>query len=52
MGNLLYIIVAVLVVLWLAGWLLAHITSPLIHLVLVVAVIILIYQLVTGKRSV
>lgn len=52
MGNLLYIIVAVLVVLWLAGFLLAHVASPLIHLILVVAVIILVYQLVTGKRSV
>ena len=44
-------IIVVLVVLWLLGFLAVHIASPLIHLLLVIAVIVLIYQLVTGRRA-
>ena len=52
MGNLLYIIGAVLVVLWIVGFLVAHVASPLIHIILVVAVIVFLYQFLTGRRSV
>jgi len=44
-------LIVVLVVLWLLGFLIVHIGGGLIHLLLVIAVIVLIYQFVTGRRS-
>jgi Family of unknown function (DUF5670) len=46
---MLWTILVILVVLWLLGFSL-HIAGGLIHLLLVVAVIVLIVQLVTGRR--
>ncbi len=51
MGNLLWLIIVVLVVLWLGGWTM-QIGGSLIHLLIVIAVIVLIFQLVSGRRSV
>lgn len=51
MGSLLYIIGAVLVALWLIGFLL-HIGGALIHIILVIAVIVFVFQFLTGRRSV
>ena len=51
MGSLLYIIGAVLVALWLIGFLL-HVGGGLIHIILVIAVIVFLYQFLTGRRSV
>ena len=51
MGNLLWIIIVVLVILWLAG-LTLHIGGSLIHLLVVIAVIVLLFQLITGRRAV
>ena len=48
---MLYTIIAVLVVLWLLG-LIGHIGGGLIHLLLVAAVIVFIWNLVAGRRSV
>ena len=48
---MLYIIGAVLVVLWLIG-LLAHIGGGLIHIILVIAVIVFLFQFFTGRRSI
>ncbi|HJP94347.1 MAG TPA: lmo0937 family membrane protein [Pyrinomonadaceae bacterium] len=48
---MLWTILVILLVLWLIG-LLAHIGGGLIHLLLVVAVVILIINLVTGRRAV
>jgi hypothetical protein len=45
-------LIAVLVVLWLLGFLAFHIAGPLIHILLVIAVIVLIYQLITGRNVV
>ncbi len=50
MGNILWIIIVVLVILWLAGFTL-HFGGGLIHALLVIAVIIVIIQLVTGRRA-
>lgn len=47
---MLWAIVAVLVVLWLLGFTVFHL-GAIIHLVLVVALIVLVYQIVTGRRS-
>jgi hypothetical protein len=52
MGGILYIIAVVLIVLWVFGFLVAHVVSPIIHLVLVAAVIVLAYQFLSGRRSV
>lgn len=52
MGNLLYIIGAVLVIMWIIGFLFAHVASPVIHALLVIAVIVFLYQFLTGRRSV
>jgi hypothetical protein len=38
-------------VIWLIGFL-AHISGAFIHLLLIVAVLILVYNLITGRRSV
>jgi hypothetical protein len=51
MANLLWTILVVLVVLWLLGFVL-NIGGGLIHLLLVVAVIILVYNLLTGRSTV
>jgi len=50
-SNMLWTIIVILLVLWLIG-LLAHVGGGLIHLLLVVAVIVLIINLVTGRRAV
>jgi hypothetical protein len=49
--SMLWALVVILVVLWLAGFLVVHVGGGLIHLLLVVAAIVLIYQLVTGRRA-
>lgn len=49
MGNLLWLIIVVLVILWLAGFAM-HIGGGLIHLLIVIAVILLIVRLVTGRK--
>ena len=51
MGSILYAIGAVLVALWLIGFLM-HIGGGLIHIILVIAVIVFLYQFITGRRSV
>jgi hypothetical protein len=48
---MLYTIIVILVVLWLIG-LLAHIGGGLIHLLLVIALIVFIWNLVAGRRGV
>jgi hypothetical protein len=48
---MLWTILAILLVLWLVG-LLADIGGGLIHLLLVVAAIVLVFQLLTGRRTV
>ena len=51
MGSLLYIIGAVVVALWLIG-LLSNVGGSMIHLLLLVAAVIFVAQLLTGRRSV
>ncbi|MDI1280672.1 lmo0937 family membrane protein [Brevundimonas sp.] len=48
---MLWIVAAILVVLWLLGFLAFHIAGGLIHLLLIVAVVVVIYQVVTGRRK-
>jgi len=48
---MLWTILVVLLILWLLGFGL-HVGGGLIHLLLVVAAVVLIYNLVTGRRAV
>jgi hypothetical protein len=43
-------IVLVLIVLWVLGFILIHITGALIHLLLLVAVVVLVYNLFVRSR--
>lgn len=51
MAGILWAILAVVLVVWLIG-LVADVAGNFIHLLLIVAALILIYNLVTGRRSV
>jgi len=48
---MLWTIFAILLILWLLGWGF-HVAGSLIHLLLVVALIVLVINLVTGRRAV
>ncbi|HVB24907.1 MAG TPA: lmo0937 family membrane protein [Ktedonobacteraceae bacterium] len=50
MVGILWAIVVVLVVLWLLGFVVLHVSSFLIHLLLIAAVIVLLYNLFVGMR--
>jgi len=50
MVGILWAVVVVLVVLWLIGFLVVHIGGGLIHILLVIAVIVLLYNLFVGMR--
>lgn len=44
-------IAVILVVLWLLGFAVFHVAGGLIHVLIVIAVIVIIYQFVTGRRA-
>ena len=48
---MLWTILVIILVLWLLGFI-ANIGGGLIHLLLVIAAIVLLYQLLTGRRAV
>ena len=48
---MLLIIGIVLLVLWALGFLAFHVTSGLIHLLLVIAVIVVVVHLIQGRRA-
>jgi hypothetical protein len=49
---MLYTIAVVLLVLWLLGFVIVPIGSSLIHILLVLALIAIVYQLMTGRKLV
>ena len=51
LANILWAVVVILVILWLLGWLVGHIGGSLIHILLVIAVIVLLYNLFVGGRA-
>lgn len=51
LAGILWAIIVVLVVIWLLGFLVAHIGGGLIHILLIVALIVLIYNLVARARA-
>ncbi len=50
MAGILWAVVVILVILWLVGFLVVHIGGGLIHILLVIAVIVLLYNLFVGMR--
>ncbi|MBD5632963.1 MAG: lmo0937 family membrane protein [Candidatus Eremiobacteraeota bacterium] len=50
MAGILWAVISVLFVLWLLGFV-AHIGGGLIHILLVVAVILFVFNLVTGRGA-
>ena len=48
---MLLIIAVILGVLWLLGVVAIHITSPLLHLIIIIAVVIFIYDLLSRRRA-
>jgi hypothetical protein len=51
MGNILYVIGGLLVLIWLIGFLM-RIAAGLIHLVLVIAVIVFVFRFLSGRRNI
>ena len=51
MGNLLYIVAVVLVIAWAIGFLGFH-AGGIIHLLLVVAVVVFLLQIISGRKSI
>jgi len=49
-GSVLWFVVVALVVIWLLGFLF-HMAGGLIHILLVIAVLVLLYNLFVGSRS-
>jgi len=49
MGNLLYIIAVILVIAWAIGFI-GYSAGGIIHVLLVIAVIAIIFQLIQGRR--
>ncbi len=47
---MLAIIAAILVVLWILGFTVMHVTSGLIHLILLIALVMVVLHFVRGKR--
>ncbi len=50
MGNLLWLVIVALVVFWVLGFAF-KIGGGLIHIILVVAVIVFVFQLLTGRKG-
>ncbi len=48
---MLYTIAVILLVLWLLGFVAFHVGGGLIHLLLVIALVVIVYQLITGRRA-
>jgi hypothetical protein len=51
MGNLLYLIAVILIIGWAVGFF-AYSAGGLIHILLVIAVISILFRLISGRRSI
>ncbi|MBV9258982.1 MAG: lmo0937 family membrane protein [Ktedonobacteraceae bacterium] len=51
MVGILWTIAVILFVLWLLGFLVFHVAGGLIHLLLVIAIIVIVWNLVMGSRG-
>lgn len=48
---MIWTLAVILVILWVLGFAVFHIAGGLIHILLVIAVIVVIYQFVTGRKG-
>ncbi len=51
MGNLLYIVAVILVIIWAVGFLGFH-AGGIIHILLVIAIIVVLLRLISGNRTI
>jgi membrane-bound ClpP family serine protease len=51
MGRLVMIIGLILIVLWLLGFLAFHVSTPVIHALIIIGVILIILDLVNSRRN-
>lgn len=49
---MLWALAVILVILWVLGYIVLHVTSAVIHLLLVAAIITIVYRLLTNRRAV
>ena len=49
MTGILWTIAVILIVLWLLGWLAFHIAGGLIHILVIIAIIVIVYNLITSR---
>lgn len=52
MGNLLYILAVVLIIAWLLGYFAFNVSSGLIHVLLVIAIILFVVKMLGGRRTI
>ena len=52
MPNLLWALAVILIMMWMLGFFAFHVAGGLIHLLLVVAVVVVLVRLITGRRLV
>ena len=50
--NLLWAVAVVFFVLWLLGFAAFHVTTGFIHLLLLIAVVVVVFRLISGTRTV
>jgi Family of unknown function (DUF5670) len=51
MGNLLYLIAVVLVILWILGYFVYPVGGGIIHILLVIAIIAILFRVIKGDRN-
>ena len=49
MGNILYVIAVILVIGWLFGYFAFHF-GPIIHVLLIIALVIILFRIISGKK--
>jgi hypothetical protein len=52
MVTILWIVLVIILIAWLLGGFVVRVGGSLIHLLLVVALVVLIYNLLTGRRAI
>ncbi len=50
MGNLLYTIAVILIIIWAIGFLGGFVTSGIVHILLVIAIIAVILRVIQGRK--
>lgn len=50
MGNLLYTIAVILIIIWAIGFVGGFVTSGLIHILLVIAIIVVLLRVIQGRK--